>query len=77
MSANHVTADISALFDGIPAKILARWTGRPAETIRDCRAGRSRWRADDIIAASAHSAEVRARALRLLTALEHRCQPSP
>lgn len=65
---------VSGILQGIPDKILADWTGRKPNTIKDCRYGRSKWRADDLIAASAKCSDVRAKLLKLIIELENECQ---
>ena len=75
MGATIPTADISALFIGLSDKVLARMIGRPHTTIKDCRQGRSQWRADDIMNAARESAEVRSRAIAYLKSLDQQeCQ---
>ena len=71
MGATIPTADISALFAGLSDKVLARMIGRPHTTVKDCRLGRSQWRAEDIISAARESAEVRDRAIAFLKSMDN------
>ena len=76
-STNHEDTSRIAndIFSGIPAKVLARVLGCSHRTIEVRRTRGMGWRAEDIIIASAHLAEVRARALATLARIEQ-CPPS-
>lgn len=76
-NANHEDTSRIAndIFSGIPAKVLARVLGCSHRTIEVRRARGMGWRAEDIIVASAHLAEVRARALATITKVSSQCPP--